>query len=170
MYLIGIIISVVILVWIGFKVDFSLLLKSFAELDSYWVLLMIVIYLAGFLARGLRSKFMLMPIKEVTFRSATESVIVGYTANSILPARAGEFVRAIFLGKKESISRTSVLGTVFIERVFDGLILVAILIACSSLMQPDEINHRVIHAIVVTGCIIFGVAVSFIMAGASNRS
>jgi len=169
MYLIGIVVSIVILVWIGFKVDFSLLLKSFAELDSYWVLLMTVIYLAGFLVRGLRSKYMLTPLKEVAFKSAVESVIVGYMANSIFPARAGEFIRAIFLGKKESMSKTSVLGTVLIERVFDGLVLVAIMIICSLLLKPVGINYGLINAIIVTGCLIFGIAIGFIIVGAYRR-
>lgn len=167
--IIGFSLSISVLVWIYYKIDLGLLCKSFADLQPFWLLFMASIYLFGFLIRGLRWQFMLLPIKNVGIKSATEGVIIGYMGNNILPARAGEFMRAIFLGHRESISKTSVLGTVLIERVFDGLVLVTIMIICSLLLKRDGINYGVINAIIVTGCLIFGVAVGFILVGAYRR-
>ena len=51
---------------------------------------------------------------------------VGYLANNILPARLGELVRSHALGEGEGISRTTVLGTVVVERIVDTVMVVAI--------------------------------------------
>lgn len=72
------------------------------------------------------------------FRNATEGVLVGYTGNNVLPARAGEFLRAIYLGNKEAVSRVSVLGTIFIERIFEGLVIVGVLLLCTLLSAPPK--------------------------------
>lgn len=43
-------------------------------------------------------------------------------ANNLLPARAGEIIRAVFIGYKEYINKVSAIGTVIVERIFDGLV------------------------------------------------
>ena len=39
----------------------------------------------------------------------------------MLPARAGEFIRAYVFGRRTALSKTTVFATVVLERVFDGL-------------------------------------------------
>ena len=168
MSVIGIGLSIAIIVWIVHKIDFVLVRKSFGELKLYWVVIMVAVYLLGFLIRGVRWHFMLSPIKHVGIRVATEGVIVGYMANNILPARAGEVVRAVFVGLRESMSKASVLGTVLVERVFDGLVIVGILMFCSLLSKPANPQHGMVGSIVVVGCLIFGVAVSIVLVGANG--
>ena len=170
MSFIGLALSIAIIIWIVHKIDLVLLRNSFAELKLYWVVIMAAVYLLGFVIRGVRWYFMLSPIKHVGLRIATEGVVVGYMANNILPARAGELVRAIFVGVKESMSKASVLGTVLIERVFDGLVIVGILVFCSLLSKPGNPQHGVVSSVIVAGCFIFGFAVSIVLVGAKRRA
>ncbi len=51
---------------------------------------------------------------------------IGYLANNVLPARLGELYRSHALGEGEGVSRTTVLGTVVVERVVDTVMVVAI--------------------------------------------
>lgn len=65
--------------------------------------------------------------------------MIGYGVNCVVP-RLGEVYRAFFLGKWEGLSRTSMLGTVILERVVDILVLalsvlVSIFIYEGSLLQ-----------------------------------
>jgi uncharacterized protein (TIRG00374 family) len=46
-----------------------------------------------------------------------------------MPARVGELVRAYLLGEREKVSKSAALGTIAVDRTFDGLVLVAILAA-----------------------------------------
>jgi uncharacterized protein (TIRG00374 family) len=86
--------------------------------------------------RAYRWKFMVNPLKRVGMGSLFSSVMIGFMANNVLPARLGEFVRAYSLGTKEKISRSAVFATIMIERVFDGFSLLLILWV-SLLMYPQ---------------------------------
>jgi uncharacterized protein (TIRG00374 family) len=57
------------------------------------------------------------------------SLMIGYGVNCVVP-RLGELYRGLFAGKWENISRSSVLGTIIVERIIDVLALaVAVLIS-----------------------------------------
>jgi uncharacterized protein (TIRG00374 family) len=67
----------------------------------------------------------LLPGRGLTGRRCFGPIMIGFMMNSLLPARAGEFARSIALGRKERLSITSVFGSVVLERVFDGVVLMA---------------------------------------------
>jgi hypothetical protein len=67
--------------------------------------------------------------------------MIGFLMNAIFPARAGEFARAAVLARRETIPFSSVLGSVLLERIFDGVILLASFVFVLSLLGatlPDE--------------------------------
>lgn len=53
-------------------------------------------------------------------------LMIGFMGN-LLPARAGEFIRAYLLGKKENLSFSVSFATVFVERLFDLIFLMLIM-------------------------------------------
>jgi uncharacterized protein (TIRG00374 family) len=64
---------------------------------------------------------------------------MGFATNNLLPGRLGEFWRAYLLGRKRGVRKTFALASVFVERVFDGLTLVALLGLVSFVIQlPDK--------------------------------
>lgn len=81
-----------------------------------------------YMFRTLRWGILLRPLKETGFINRFHSTIIGFAANCVLPARLGEFVRANFLGQSEKISKSSVFGTIVVERFFDGFTLLLILV------------------------------------------
>ena len=165
----GIIVSIFVIVYIIYNINFSLVGLAFKKLDTGWIFLMIIIYLFGFILRGVRWHLMLLPIKYIRYKSTIEGVVVGHMANSVLPARAGELVRAIFIGNIEKISKASALGTVFIERVFDGLVIVGILIISLLVLKFDVANRELINSIAVMGSLIFFSAIVVLFIGAKYR-
>jgi uncharacterized protein (TIRG00374 family) len=52
-------------------------------------------------------------------------VAIGYMGNNIYPARAGEVLRAIVLKKHEGVPISASLATIIVERVFDGVVMLA---------------------------------------------
>ena len=77
-------------------------------------------------ARGARWRVLLGPIRQIPYRRVLGYTYLGYLANNVLPARLGELVRSHALGEGESISRTTVLGTVVVERIVDTVIVVSL--------------------------------------------
>ena len=62
-------------------------------------------------------------------------MMTGYFFNSFFPARAGDLVRAYLLGRRTGLRKTTVLATVVIEKAFDGMALLLMLLV-SLLLLP----------------------------------
>lgn len=91
-----------------------------------WIAVMVVTVFLDVAARGARWRVLLAPIASIPYRRVLGYTYIGYLANNVLPARLGELVRSHSLGEKEGVARTTVLGTVVVERVVDTVIVVAI--------------------------------------------
>ena len=91
-----------------------------------WIAVMLVAVLVDVGARAARWRVLLAPIAVVPYRRVLGYTYQGYLANNVLPARLGELVRTHALGEGEGLSRTTVLGTVVVERIVDTVMVVAI--------------------------------------------
>ena len=77
--------------------------------------------------RTLRWRALLGPIALLPRGTVLGHLLVGYLANSALPARLGELVRAFSLADREGMSRSAVVGTVVVERLIDlGVLAIAV--------------------------------------------
>jgi uncharacterized protein (TIRG00374 family) len=82
---------------------------------------------------------------------------VGYLANNVLPARLGELVRSHAAGEGEGLSRTTVLGTVVVERVVDTVIVVGlaalavVVLSVRGVMQSAVLLGAAFVALLVVG-------------------
>lgn len=61
-------------------------------------------------------------------------ILTGYFFNVIFPARAGDFVRAYLLGRTTGLRKTTVLATIVIEKAFDGMALLLMLLVALVLL------------------------------------
>ena len=85
----------------------------------------VILVLLTSLLRGWRWQTLLSPIARTSFWLPHDICAIGFLANNVLPARAGEVVRAGLMGRMAGISRSQVFATVLLERLCDlvGLIL-----------------------------------------------
>ena len=95
---------------------------------NYWLLApAAVCTLGGYLLRTLRWQVILRPVQPAAWRTLFGILMLGFAANNILPARVGEVVRAYTLGRKTGAPVSAGLATIVVERVFDGLTLLALM-------------------------------------------
>ncbi len=125
---IGIAVSVLFLLLFFRKTDFSQIFRAAKEANYVYVLIGALVYLVGFWFRTVRWQVLLMPISKISTIRLFPVMTIGFMANNVLPLRLGELVRAYLLGEKQKISKSSVLGTIVVERLFDGLVLVIFLL------------------------------------------
>lgn len=112
---------------------------------NYWYLVPATAVLFGGLGlRCVRWSILMRPVAPIGARRLFPYAIVGYMANNLLPARAGEVVRAFVLGDREGVSRTAVLGTIAVERLFDGCVLVLMLLIAGLAVGLDDPSLQVI--------------------------
>ncbi len=90
----------------------------------------------GYLARAWRWQLMIAPLKRIPFREVFPILVIGFAWNYAIPLRIGELVRAHLLGQRANVSRTALLATIVVERVLDGVAIMALL-ALVSLLHPD---------------------------------
>lgn len=112
--------------WLALKgLQFKDLWGALQGANYWWLLPGIAIYFVGVWVRAWRWHYLLRPIKAVPTKTMFPIVAIGYMGNNIYPARAGEVLRAVVLKRKEGIPISSSLATVIVERVFDGVVMLA---------------------------------------------
>lgn len=125
-----------LLLYLAFRnVNTKEVLRAIKGADPYYISVSILITMLQHIIRTWRWKLILEPLKDTSFRTRFSSLLIGFGANCLLPARIGEIIRAYYLGTMEKISRVSALGTIVIERLFDGTTLLVVLIL-SLLLSP----------------------------------
>jgi len=122
----GIVVSAIFAVLTVSRVDLQETAAAFARVDFAMVLLAIPVVGIELILRALRWQRLLEPIAQVTLRRSTAYLAIGYFANSILPARLGDLARALLAGRAFNVSRLAVLGTIVVERLADGLFILAV--------------------------------------------
>lgn len=71
--------------------------------------------------RSYRWGIIMKPIMEIDQISLFSVTSVGFLAMVAIPARIGELARPYLISTKKGVSMSSAVGTVLVERVFDGL-------------------------------------------------
>lgn len=124
--ILGIAISV-FAIWVLIRsVDLAAAWTVLRTASPAWIAVMLVTTTVDIGARGARWRALLAPIAPLPYRRVLGYTYIGYLANNVLPARIGELYRSHALGDGEGVSRTTVLGTVVVERVVDTVMVVAI--------------------------------------------
>lgn len=122
----GILISL-LFIYIAFRdVNFEEFSIAIAKANYEWILPATGAMVLSFWLRGYRWKFILNPVQEVSVRSAFSATMIGYMANNILPFRIGDLVRLVVISKYSGIKKAAALGSVFIERMLDFVMALAI--------------------------------------------
>jgi hypothetical protein len=91
----------------------------------WWLLPGVAVYFVGVWVRSWRWHYMLRPLKKIPTRKMFPIVAIGYMGNNIYPARAGELLRAAMLKQREGVPISASLATVIVERIFDGVVMLA---------------------------------------------
>ena len=104
--------------------------RQIARARPGWFLLSIVLATLTFPLRAARWRIMLAAsAAEARLGPVWQATAIGFMANNILPARGGELARAYVGSRLVAVPFTTALGSIAVERVFDGLVLLLLLAA-----------------------------------------
>jgi hypothetical protein len=161
--LLGLTISAIALALVVRQVDLAAAWEVLRDAAPAWVAVTILCIVLDVTLRALRWRGLLAPIARLRLATVAASLLVGYLANNVLPARLGELVRSHHLGDRTGISRASVLGTVVVERVVDTGVLVAIASAAIVVLSVRGIvASAVLLGLAVTGLLVAGLALALV--------
>jgi hypothetical protein len=122
--------------------DYAAIRDAFSQVTWWYLIPAIGLYFIGLLVKSYRWSVLLRPVEHVSPRTLLGINAVGLMANNVLPLRTGEFVRAYTLSQKTSVTKSTGLATIAVERIFDGITLLAF-IAVSMLFvdMTSQIRH-----------------------------
>jgi len=124
-FAIGLIVAILAIYFTFRNISFQELLDSFKEVNFLYLIPSTILIIGSFTMRGFRWKILLSPIKEVKTTQIFSPLMIGFMGN-LLPARAGEFIRAYLLAKREEIAFTGAFASIVVERIFDTFMLMAL--------------------------------------------
>ncbi len=121
----GLLVSLLFLYLAIHGLDFGALWQALAKANYWYLAPALAAYFAGVYIRSIRWAYILSPTSPPSATGLFPVVVIGYMANDLLPARMGELVRTYVAGSKLGIPRSKALMTIVIERLMDGIAMLA---------------------------------------------
>ena len=140
---VGLGLTVVFLILALQRVDPHAFVDELRGVNYAWLLPSAVCTLLGYVLRTVRWRLILSGAARAPMSTLFPVLMMGFATNNLLPGRLGEFWRAYLLGRKRNVRKTFALASVVVERVFDGLMLIALLVIVSFAIQLPEIGREI---------------------------
>ena len=120
-----------VFLWLSLRdIQFSVLLDTILHQVNYWYAIpFIALYLGFFWIKAIRWTFLLKPFCNTSAARLFPAIMIGYAGNIIFPAQLGEFIRAYISSHQLRIKAMPILATIFLERIFDLLTLLLLLVS-----------------------------------------
>ncbi|HEY7691681.1 MAG TPA: lysylphosphatidylglycerol synthase transmembrane domain-containing protein [Gaiellaceae bacterium] len=160
------------LIWLGLGVSAFFLYLSvrnvhpsevwdaLEQCDYWWLVPSIALLFVAQLVRAWRWQYLFAAATRPPYLPAFEATLLGQLFNNILPARAGEVARIVALHRTAGTSRAETTSTVVVERLWDVLVLLALLFVFVPWMPPVTwLRTAAILAIVLFVATVAAVAV-----------
>lgn len=154
----GLVVSAGFTVWFIARAEWAAVGTALVGIRPAWVLASAAVLFTEFIIRAVRWKVLLRPLApDARLYRLFVATVIGMSLNVALPFRAGDIARP-WLGSRETGSDFAPLVTVaIIERVFDILGLVAILVGMSALLAGGSNEDAMIGSFQIWGAA-FGAA------------
>jgi uncharacterized membrane protein YbhN (UPF0104 family) len=139
MLLLGAAISIGLLFFLLRKLDWNQFWAALARIDGRVLALPMVATLCCFFLRPWRWQRMFPIRMKVDFWICFGAFGIGAMANNFLPARGGDLLRCYLVARKNPLTRSSTaLATLGLEKILDGLALLAVLLVSSLFLTPPR--------------------------------
>ena len=135
---IGIVAGVILLVWVLRDIEPARFLRV-VETATIWPLLVIpAAVVIEQLVRAVKWRQIVHPVRPVGVWRLFQAIMAGYLANLAAPVRVSPLVRAWLVARLEDLSVGTLLATITLDRVIDGLVFVGFTVLALALASfPD---------------------------------
>ena len=153
----GLLVSVVCLYFVLRGVSWGEVLRHLREVNPLLFMLSMLLMLVAYFLMTWRWQHLLDPLEipgigpeppgspsglgirhHASLLNLYGKVMTGYFFNAFFPARAGDVVRAYLLGRRTGLRKTTILATIVIEKAFDGMALLLMLLL-SLVLLPSTV-------------------------------
>jgi len=157
----GLVVAVPVLAFVFLRADGSETIDALQGANYALIPLAAVLFLAGSIFQALRWRFLLKALADVSAVRLYPLVFIGHLGNSLLPLRGGDLLRAFVLNRREGVKVASALGTLVVEHILDGMMLVGLLII---FLASANTGERLRQVALVSGLVFGGAGFALIAA------
>jgi uncharacterized protein (TIRG00374 family) len=119
----------IFLLWLAIRgLNPQKIIDGFAHANYFYIILALLVSLVSHFLRAVRWNLLIRPLGyKVHARNSFIAVLIGYMVNFAIP-RMGEISRCVILNRSDRIPLNKLIGTVVIERIFDTITLLIIIV------------------------------------------
>jgi uncharacterized protein (TIRG00374 family) len=106
-------------VWALWQVDFGQMWTSLQGASYFYLFPVLGLLFLSHWFRALRWQLLLRPVAQFRRTDLFSALLIGYMANTVMPAHLGEFIRAYIAGKSEDVPSAQIFSSIVVERLLD---------------------------------------------------
>jgi glycosyltransferase 2 family protein len=159
--IVAIVISAAAAIWFAWGIDWPELAATLAAVKVGWVLLAAAILSGEFVIRALRWQVLLRPLgTPARFGDLFAATVIGAAANIFFPLRAGEIAKPVVASRRTGHPFMAVVATSVMERVYDLLGMVSILLLMGLVLPTDHgAEGELVSNLKLYGSLLGGIAI-----------
>ena len=161
-FILGMIFSALFL-WFAIKdTNFVHVRNAFADANLLMAVPLLLALASFYWLKAFRWRDLLSPTINLPARALFPPLMIGAAGNNLLPAHLGELIRMYLLARAHSIPNSSVLATLIVERLFDVISVLILLLA--TIVFGDTTKELQVAGIflAILACVIIGFAYVFL--------
>ncbi len=161
LHIVALAVSVTFLTFILTRLNFVKIWHAFVGISWIWVVCVLLLNLLDTWIEATRWNLIVSSVKKAARTYiALAAISVGVLANTLLPLRVGDGVRAYFLSREEKISLASSLSTLMLDRLMDiGFFLILIALTAPFFHFPLSVERTELFAGGLLGIILVSLIV-----------
>jgi uncharacterized protein (TIRG00374 family) len=128
--------------------------RALTHAQALPIALVVVCVMGSLVTRAARWQGYFLPRRRVPFNPLFGTLAISYMASTFLPLRAGELVRAVFLGQRERLAIPGIVGTILLEKLFDFLaigVMLLLLLFLTPLPEAARVAGASIASVILLG-------------------
>jgi hypothetical protein len=137
-------------IWLALRgTDLEGVKASFKAANYLYLIPIVVLSIIVQMVKSYRWGVILEPLEKIDQGTLFSITSVGFMAISLLPVRMGELVRPYLISRKSTIKLGSSLATIVVERIFDMLTLMILLLFVLMTVELPEWVFRTAYSILL---------------------
>ncbi len=145
-------ITLLFLYMVFVNLDINELIQIIKDFDIKYSILLVISIIISLSFRGLCFKQLISDTINAPLKDLIPLCITGAALNIVLPARAGDIFRAYYVGQKYDVDKVKIFGTIVLERIFDGFIILSMLFFGIFVYHKNELAQKLCYSATIIFC------------------
>jgi len=115
------------LIWVILtRIDMRALWDEITQANWWYLAAAALVNIGVILLKTFRWQWLMSPAHRASYANIFNASMIGFAANNVLPVRGGDMLKIYLLGKWERVSRTMLASVTGLDKLFEGMAILAL--------------------------------------------